>query len=100
MNKSLFNACLERAKRTFFQILVATIPAGLTITPSMVQGADFLNIAYILIAWLLTALIGAFVSFGQGYTGGLPEVGTPSYDEETEDFREDIEVKEKEAENV
>ena len=70
---TFIKASLIRAIRTVCQELATTIPAGIIITPVMVQHFD-ISIVYVFIAWLLTGLLGGLASFLTSVATGLPEV--------------------------
>ena len=73
MNKTLLMASLTRAIRSFFQAIVAQIPAGFVITPAMLQYFQ-VGYVYVILAIFCNALLYAIVSFGTCIIGGLPEV--------------------------
>lgn len=70
--KELVRAAAIRGLRTTCQELGTTIPAGLVITPVMVQHAGW-PLVYIVLAWLGTGILGGFSSFLTGLATGLPE---------------------------
>lgn len=72
MSKKFWKAAGIRAFRTFCQNLVSTIPAGLIVTPVMLQELDF-SILYVVAAWIVTAVIAAGVSVLTSIATGLPE---------------------------
>lgn len=89
--KMWFQSALIRAGWTFLEALVGTMPAGFVITPAMIQ---YFNIeyVYIIIAWLATAALTAFVAMVKNHIVGIPEVDMMEYykdadirDEEEED---------------
>lgn len=61
-----------RALRTLGQTLGSTIPAGLIITPVMIQNANWTYL-YAILAWLATGALAAVASLCTSLTG-LPEV--------------------------
>lgn len=73
MNKELIKAAWVRAYRSFFQALVAQIPAGFVITPAMIQYFK-VSYLYVLIAIVANAALYALASFATCIVGGLPEV--------------------------
>lgn len=72
MNK-FWKAALIRAGRTVAQNLASTLPTALIITPEMVQKANW-KVLYVVIAWLLTGLLGGVASILTSIATGLPEV--------------------------
>ena len=64
---------LIRALKTTCQELATTIPAGIIVTPVMVQHFD-IAVAYVIIAWLCTGLLGGVASLLTSVATGLPEV--------------------------
>ena len=73
MSKKFWKAALIRAFRTVCQELATTIPAGLVVTPVMIQQMD-ISVLYIVLAWLATGLLGGIVSILTSVATGLPEV--------------------------
>lgn len=73
MSKNFWKAALIRAFRTVCQELATTIPAGLVVTPIMIQQLD-ISVLYVILAWLATALLGGVVSILTSIATGLPEV--------------------------
>lgn len=71
MNK-FWKAALIRALRTVAQNLASTLPTTLIITPAMVEKADW-KVVYIVLAWLLTGLLGGVASLLTSIATGLPE---------------------------
>lgn len=69
---TFIKSALIRAIRTVFQELATTIPAGIVITPVMIQHFDT-SIIYVIIAWLVTGLLGGLASFLTSLATGLPE---------------------------
>ena len=61
-----------RAAKTLGQTLGGTIPAGLIITPVMIQNANW-SYFYVIVAWLSTGVLAAIGSFLTSLAG-LPEV--------------------------
>lgn len=72
MNK-FWKAALIRAGRTVAQNLASTLPAGLVITPVMIEKADW-KVIYVILAWLLTGFLGGVASLLTSIATGLPEV--------------------------
>ena len=70
---NFIKATAIRALRSFCEVLVSTIPAGLVITPVMIQNLDW-SIVYIILAWLGTALFHTFTVVVAAIATGLPEV--------------------------
>lgn len=64
---------LIRAVKTTCQELATTIPAGIIITPVMVQHFD-ISFLYVAVAWLLTGILGGLASLLTSIATGLPEV--------------------------
>ena len=71
-NTSWWKAAGKRALRTLGQTLAGMIPAGLVITPAMVQNANW-SYLYVILAWLATGAISAVLSLCTSLAG-LPEV--------------------------
>lgn len=74
MNKQFWRAALIRAVRSFTQSLRSTLPAGVVVTPVMVQSFDMKGALYTVIAYILTALLNALMSILDAIITGLPEV--------------------------
>lgn len=72
-SKTWWKCALTRFFWTFLEALVGTIPAGFTITPAMIKYFD-MSYVYIILAWIGTALLTAFVSLGSCHFRKLPEV--------------------------
>ncbi|MBQ9657138.1 MAG: hypothetical protein IJV31_00020 [Clostridia bacterium] len=72
MDKKFWKAAITRAIRTVAQNLASTLPVGLVITSDMIQKADW-NIVYIVLAWLVTGLLGGVASMLTSIATGLPE---------------------------
>ena len=72
-DKQWWDAAIERAERTVAQALVGQIPAGVVITPIMIQEANW-QIVYVLLAWVITSLIEGLISLMTSYAKGIPEV--------------------------
>lgn len=73
MNKELVKAAWVRAYRSFFQALVAQIPAGFVITPAMIQYFK-VGYIYVILAVICNAALYGLASFVTCIVGGLPEV--------------------------
>jgi len=73
MKKEFWKAAFIRALRTVAQNLASTLPVGLVITSDMVEKANW-KVLYIIIAWLLTGLLGGVASLLTSIATGLPEV--------------------------
>lgn len=71
-NKKWWKAAAIRAVKTVCQTLVSTVPAGLVITPTMIQTLD-ISVLYVVLAWLGTGLLSGFLSLLTSLAG-LPEV--------------------------
>lgn len=72
-SKEFWRAALVRALRTVAQTLAASLPAGIIITPVMVENADK-SIIYVVVAWLATGLLAGVASLLTSIATGLPEV--------------------------
>lgn len=72
-NKEFWKAALIRALKTLCQTLVSTLPAGITITPVMLQTMDA-SMIWIVLAWLGTGLLSGLTSILTNIFTGLPEV--------------------------
>ena len=99
MNKELVKAAWVRAYRSFFQALVAQIPAGFVITPAMIQYFK-VGYIYVVVAVICNAALYGFASFVTCIVGGLPEVQLANtlYDLDN-DSPEDMEEDEEEIED-
>ncbi len=73
MNKELLKAAWVRAYRSFFQALVAQIPAGFVIPPAMIQYFK-VGYIYVILAVIGNAALYGLASFVTCIVGGLPEV--------------------------
>ena len=73
MTKEFWRAALIRAFRTFCQSLASNIPAGIVVTPVMIQAFD-ISVVYIMLAWLLTGVLSGVISLLTSLATGLPEV--------------------------
>ena len=60
-----------RAIKTVAQTLIATIPAGLVVTPAMIQTMD-IQVIYVILAWLITGILAGLISMLTS-VAGLPE---------------------------
>lgn len=67
-----WNAALARAERTVAQTFLSILPAGIVITPTMLKEANY-EIAYVITAWIITALFGGLTSLLTSYVKGIPE---------------------------
>ena len=96
MNKELLKAAWVRAYRSFFQALVAQIPAGFVITPAMIQYFK-IGYIYVILAVIGNAALYGLASFVTCIVGGLPEVQLEQTlydldnDPDEEDYEEDDE---------
>lgn len=72
-SREFWRAALVRALRTVAQTLAASLPAGIIITPVMVENADK-SIIYVVVAWLATGLLAGVASLLTSIATGLPEV--------------------------
>lgn len=100
MNKELLKAAWVRAYRSFFQAIVAQIPAGFVITPAMIQYFK-VGYIYVILAVIGNAALYGLASFVTCIVGGLPEVkltetlyalDNEPYDEEEEGEDEDGDI--------
>ena len=71
--KTFWRAALIRAFRTVCQNLASSIPAGIIVTPVMVEALD-ITVFYVLAGWLITGLLGGVCSLLTSVATGLPEV--------------------------
>ena len=71
--KKWWKAAGIRAAKSTCQALASTLPVGFTITPVMVEHADW-TILYVVLAWLGTGLLTGLASLLTS-AAGLPEVG-------------------------
>ena len=69
----LTKAALERAKRTAIEYICSSIPAGLVVTPTMLQNINVKYCIIVFLAWLITGLLAVGGSFFWGLKSGLPE---------------------------
>lgn len=72
MTRKWWRAAGIRAIKTTCQTLAATLPAGVVITPVMVQEANW-TMVYAIVAWLLTGCLSGIASMLTSLAG-LPEV--------------------------
>ena len=72
-SKQFWRAAFVRAARTVAQTLASSLPAGIIITPVMVERADW-SVMYVVVAWLLTGLLAGAASLLTSIATGLPEV--------------------------
>ena len=92
--KKWLKAAGVRAVKTTCQTLGSTIPVGLTVTPVMIQHADW-TVVYVVLAWLGTGLLAGASVFLTSL-GGLPEVDggdmtIDTFEELTDGKGEDVE---------
>ena len=71
---ALTKAALKRAHRTLIQYLCATIPAGVTITPTMLMNIDLKYTFYVILSWFIMGVFLVAGSFFMAIETGLPEV--------------------------
>lgn len=113
MNDAIVRASFVRALRTAIDYIIGSIPAGVVITPAMIESFDFHHTMIVVIAWLATGLLTCGTAFLLGIRSGLPEVepaveytdedvenlDLPEYkDEEYDDLYIDDEVEDGEVE--
>lgn len=72
MSKKWWKAAGIRALKTVCQELVTTLPAGIIVTPVMIQTMD-ISYIYVVLAWLATGVLGGIASLLTSLAG-LPEV--------------------------
>lgn len=89
---------LIRAIRSFFQSLASNLPAGLVITPVMLQTLD-INILYIIAAYIATAMLHGIASLITSIATGLPEADYDEYLHMDVEEPDDAEVDEDEIED-
>lgn len=83
---TFIKATLIRAIRTTCQALASMLPAGMVITPAMIQALDW-SIVYVILAWLGTGLLAGVAAVLTAIATGLPEA---EYEvEEWEDEEDD-----------
>lgn len=78
MSNHFIKATIIRAIRSFFQSLASNLPAGLVVTPVMLQTLD-INILYVIAAYLATALLHSIASVVTSIVTGLPEADYEEY---------------------
>lgn len=78
MSNHFIKATIIRAIRSFFQSLSSNLPAGLVVTPVMLQTLD-INILYVIAAYLATALLHSIASVVTSIATGLPEADYEEY---------------------
>lgn len=71
--KSWWECAIGRAERTVAQTLLSTLPVGFVVTPQMLKETDC-TIVYMIVAWLITGLLGGLSSILTSYAKGIPEV--------------------------
>ena len=71
---ALQKAALKRAHRTAVEYLCATIPAGVTITPTMLMNIDLKYTFYVFLAWLIMGILMVGGAYMWAVRDGLPEV--------------------------
>lgn len=99
---TFIRATIIRAIRSFFQSLASNLPAGLVVTPVMLQTLD-INILYVIAAYLATALLHSIASVVTSIATGLPEADYEEYinmDVEEPDDAEIFEDEDEEAELI
>ncbi len=78
--RTLAYSALIRSIRTTCQTLGAMIPAGIVITPAILQGLDW-TLAYVILAWLATGLLSGVACFLTCMAAGLPEAEKGRHEE-------------------
>ena len=76
--QEFWKAAIIRSLRSFTQALRSNLPAGIVVTPVMLQTFDSKGIWYTVIAYILTAFLHAFMSLLDAVLTGLPEVTEPN----------------------
>lgn len=85
---TLIRAALIRALWTAGETLVSTLPAGVVITPAMIQSLDW-TFLYVILAWLGTGALSFVITFFKCLKTGLPEVDMEEEDYDEEEFEDD-----------
>lgn len=67
-----WKAALTRAKRTVFQTLAGSFPAGVVVTVEMLKNMD-MAFVWTVLAWLATGLLAGLASILTSLATGLPE---------------------------
>lgn len=91
-----WKATFNRAIRTVCQVLSSTVPAGLAITPTMIETFN-IGYVYVILGWLGTGLLGGLLSIITSIATGLPEVD-PAIEYTDEDI-ENVKVEPYDTEN-
>ena len=71
-DRDWWDAAIERAERTIAQTFIGLVPAGIIITPTMLQNPNW-DIVYVVAAWIITSLITGLNSILTSYIKGIPE---------------------------
>lgn len=72
-NKNFWKAAFVRALKTVCQTLLGMLPVEFTITPVMLQNANW-SMLWVVLAWLGTGLLSGLISILTSIIAGLPEV--------------------------
>lgn len=72
-NKNFLKAAFVRALKTVCQTLLGMLPVEFTITPVMLQNANW-SMFWVVLAWLGTGLLSGLMSILTSIVAGLPEV--------------------------
>lgn len=72
-NKKFWKAALVRALKTVAHTLLGVLPVGFTVTPVMLQHANWSTL-WTILAWLATGLLSGVMSILTSIVSGLPEV--------------------------
>lgn len=72
-NKNFWKAAFIRAFKTVCQTLLGMLPVEFTITPVMLQNANW-SLLWVILAWLGTGLLSGLMSILTSIIAGLPEV--------------------------
>lgn len=78
--RTLAYSALIRSIRTACQTLAAAIPAGIAVTPALLQSLDW-TFAYVILAWLATGALSGLACFLTCMVAGLPEAENGRHEE-------------------
>lgn len=70
----LIRAAMIRALRTAIDYIIGSIPAGVVVTPAMIENFEPEHARAVVLAWLATGIVTVLVAFLWGVRTGLPEV--------------------------
>ena len=71
--KEPYRSALMRALHTFWETLAGTSPAAIVVTAVMLETIDFRKIGLSFLAWIISAVIAAGLSFVKSMAVGMPE---------------------------